>query len=349
MEATAHAVRSYWSDHRYDDEPREAPSTDAIVVPNFPALGDRCSVWFGSVPDKIQEATRIRVAMANVLLDTMVGHATAAGDAGVDEQIDKVPLGFDEHAWYVTMVLDRPVELDDEQLTENRYWWIDPRGSVETAEGTLIAEVPRAFEVVVAMIAPMLQGSMFEGHVRDHFYITAEGRGPVFYPRMTGSATGVVARAMADFPLDAIRKRLAALGEHGEWHQLGNAAHWYEAMLGERTDHLRRFLWGFIALEVLTNELLSHLQRPALEALRKAGTQIPLAARFALVANELSPDTAISDIEIFAELRRARNDLAHGNRRLGDQDPPSEAIRALLPRYFELTVVGISGDQMRRG
>jgi hypothetical protein len=89
-----------------------------------------------------------------------------------------------------------------------------------------------------------------------------------------------------------------------------------------------------VALEVLTNELLGHLQRPALEALRTAGTKIPLAARFALVANELSPETAASDIATFRRLKTARDDFAHGRRRLGDQDPPVDAIRELLPRYL---------------
>lgn len=215
--------------------------------------------------------------------------------------------------------------------------WIDP-DAVEPLQDALIAEAPYAFEAVVASLAPMIDGSMFEGHAKDHVYITAPGRGPVFMPRFTSSARGVVARSMDGFPLAAIRAKLRLLGSSDKWQKLGNATHWYEVMLRERDDPLRRFLWGFIALEALTNELLKRLNRPAFEALRKATdpTRIALAARFALVANELSPATAIDDIETFQTMHRARNDLAHGKKRLKDKDPPAEAMRELLPRYLTL-------------
>jgi hypothetical protein len=46
-------------------------------------------------------------------------------------------------------------------------------------------------------------------------------------------------------------------------------------------------------------------RRPAVEALHKSKTRIPLLARFALVAQELSPTTAINDIETFERMNES--------------------------------------------
>ena len=275
------------SDHRYGKEPREAPTSRPIVIKDFPLAGNRCSVWFGSVPDKIRHQIRIRVAMANLMLNALFGHATRTGDEGVEDEIKKEPLGFEEHDWYVTVALERPVVLDESQLTESRYMWIEPQ-AVEWIQDTLAAEAPYAFEAIVATVAPMLDGSMFEGLSRDHVYVTAPGRGPVFMPRFTSSARGLVGRSMDQFPLPEIRSKLGRLTRSDQWQKLGNATHWYEVMLRERDDPLRRFLWGFIALEALTNELLKRLNRPTFEILRQATdpTRIAVAARFALVASQ---------------------------------------------------------------
>jgi hypothetical protein len=277
--------------------------------------------------------------MANLALNALFGHATRTGDEGIDDEVEKEPLGFEEHAWYVTVALERPVELDESQLTENRHMWIEPQ-AVESIQDMLVAEAPYAFEAIVATVAPMLDGAMFEGQSRDHVYVTAPGRGPVFMPRFTGSARGVAARSMDDFPLPEVRRKLRRLTRSDQWQKLGNATHWYEVMLRERDDPLRRFLWGFIALEALTNELLKRLDRSTFEVLRKAAdpTRVAVAARFALVANELSPASALADIATFRKLYQARNDLAHGNQRLDNKSPPAEAMRELLPRYLTLAL-----------
>jgi hypothetical protein len=160
MPATARAVRAYWSDHSYGKEPREAPTSTPIIIKNFPAAGDQCSVWFGRVPDTVREQVRIRVAMANFALNALFGHATRTGDEGIDDEIEKVPLGFEAHAWYVTVCLERPVELDESRLTENRHMGIEPQ-AIQSIQDTLVAEAPYAFEAIVATVAPMLDGSMF--------------------------------------------------------------------------------------------------------------------------------------------------------------------------------------------
>ncbi len=339
MPATAHAVRAYWSDHSYGRRPREAPTSRPIVIKDFPAPGDQCSVWFGRVPDPIREQVRIRVATGNLALNAMFGHAKRTGDEGIDDEIEKLALGFEDHAWYVTLCLERPVELDETRLTENRHVWIEPQ-AIEPIQNTLAADAPYAFEAIVATVAPTLNGSMFEGKERDHVYITAPGRGPVFMPRFTGSARGVVVRSMNDFPLAEVRKRLHRLPRGDQWQALATATHWYEVMLRESDDPLRRFLWGFIALEALTNELLKRLSRPTFEILREAidPTRIPVLARFALVANELSPASAVADIATFRDLYKARNHLAHGRKRLDDKAPPSEAMREMLPRYLTIAL-----------
>jgi hypothetical protein len=340
MPATAYAVRVYWSDHHYGKRPRETPSDEPIVIEGFPASGDLCSVWFGRVPDELREQIRTRVAMGNMMLNAGFGGVTRAGDEGVEDEIAKEPLGFEDHAWYITIAVARSVEVDETKLTGSHYMWIDPR-AIERVQHGLSVDAQRAFEAVVATIAPTLEGAMFEGHEMDHVWVTAPGLGPAFMPQFTGSGRGVAGRSMESFPLELLQERLPGLGASEQWHTLGNATHWYEVMLSEREDPLRRFLWGFISLEVLTNELLRRLDRPTFVALREAvdpTRRVALPGRFALVANELSPETAHADIDVFEKLYRARNDIAHGGRRLREKDPPSEDMRALLPRYLTLAL-----------
>jgi hypothetical protein len=56
------------------------------------------------------------------------------------------------------------------------------------------------------------------------------------------------------------------------------------------------------------------------------------------VANELSPATAINDVESFERMKNARNDIAHVKQRLNNKDPPAESLRELLPRYLTLAL-----------
>jgi len=357
MDATARAVRIYWAETAYGDI-REAPTPGPSVSPDFPRTADSLGVWFGPVPEGIRHEVRTHVAMQHSALVRMSRPPSMPSDEETDQQfaVDVSAddeLTFTRRAWYVTMVLDRPVVLDDARLRDDsKYWWIDPE-AVESAIQALRADALNAFDLAVSAIAPLAPLELFAGRVFTWEYVVAGDRGPVSCPRVRMTGHGFGHRSVGDFPFTALSERLAELGRRShEWEFLAHASYWYQQMRGESDDQLKRFLWGFVALEVLTNALYKRVSKPAEDGLMQGAGRTdspetvvlatlingrkPLAARFAVVAVYLSPSTAAGDVTSFTQAYKARNDIAHGKELLTDQRFPLRPVEMLLQRYLNL-------------
>jgi hypothetical protein len=130
--------------------------------------------------------------------------------------------------------------------------------------------------------------------------------------------------------------------------------HRYEAMRRERENDFKRFLWGFVALETLTNVLYTDLYDLAvanlamkssdgtdaphdivLHSLAREKRRLSLADRFAVVASYLSPAMASEDVATFRTVKQARDAIAHGLDRLDAWSFPTSELERLLPRYLE--------------
>jgi hypothetical protein len=355
MDGEVHVVRIYWSEVPYGQDLREAPMSDPLEVADFPRKGDTCRIWFGPIADEIRQGVRIWMAMGNMYLN-MRARGGEAGDAAVEEQLEKVE-GYDNRPWYVTVTLNRPVQLDAADLTGQRYWWLLPGDELERVEDSLRTDAPAAFDFALSAMAPLLPAQMFAGReISAATFTTAPGRGPIFAPKVNMTMRGAAHRSMTSFPLDALRARLDDLQRRRtDWQSLEHAAHWYEAMRGEQDDPLRRYLWGFVALEVMTNLLYDRLYDPAVatvtltaadgntpprsvvrEALVQPKRQLGLTKRFAVVASYISPASAKNDIAVFRRVYKARNEIAHGEKQLTALTFPSMAMEELLGRYFDL-------------
>jgi hypothetical protein len=257
---------------------------------------------------------------------------------------------FDDQPWYTTMALERTVELDFERVEDAK-----PE-QLERVENDVRRDAENAFEMIIAsVVLPLAIWPLTR--TRDRIYLTVEGRERVlFMPRFDMQASGVVIRAMENFPLQVLKDRLSDLEQHGRtWRtRLATAAYWYAAML-ETDDDWKRFYWGFVGLEVLVSKLAAHVRQDALGALRMTGEEresvpqavlaelvweqqrMPLASRFALVASYLSPGTAEQDTSEFRRAQDVRDKLSHGER-VGANRLPTDAVRDLLQRYYELAL-----------
>jgi hypothetical protein len=354
VKAIARVVRIYGSTSQYRDRDERMPAP--LEASGYPASGDTLRVWFGPVPDEVSHQLQVLVAKANTRLNSGV-LGQAGGDDVIDRELEKV-IAEDQVAlddlYYVTIAVDRPVMLPDEALLENRYEWIDPR-VVEPHEDSLTADAAQAIDMAVAAMAPKLAPNrLISRRVVGRSYVFAVGHEATSALRFRGSATGIGVHPLHDLPLNAMRERLAALPQRRDWHAFELAGHWYESMLQENDDELKRFLWGFIALETLTNTLYDRLYDTAVATLRMPaadGTDVPhqnllplvrrrgglgLAERFDLVSGYLSPATAEADAENFRRLKAARDRISHGGARRETLDFPTDVAAELLPRYFEL-------------
>jgi len=355
MEAVVRVVRIYGSTTQYrtDDQPFSEP----LEAADYPTEGDTIRVWFGPVPDEIAHHLQVSVAKANTRLNVVL-RGQSGGDEAIAAELDKVieddQVGLKE-LWYVTIAVDRPVTLPDAELTDNRFEWINP-DVVEAPEDAFRPVAAQAIDTAVAAMTPLLAPNrLVSERVLGRSYLFAESREATSALRLKMTATGVGIHSLADLPLDSLRARVAALPERQEdWEPLELAAHWYEAMLQESEDDLKRFLWGFIALETLTNALYRRLYDAAVAAFHMDaadGTSAPhenllglvlrkdqlrLAARFELVSGYVSPATASDDSAKFRRLKEARDGIGHGLSRREALYFPTDLLNELLPRYFEL-------------
>ncbi len=109
----------------------------------------------------------------------------------------------------------------------------------------------------------------------------------------------------------------------------------FAAALDER-DHFKRFFFFFLSLEIETNEVFTRLSHGdgvdklltgtgpahghAAAIFRRQASELKnLAERFVWCALNKWPEVTEADIELFHRLKKARDDIAHGN----TQEPPA--------------------------
>jgi hypothetical protein len=208
---------------------------------------------------------------------------------------------------------------------------------------------------VTAIVSTIVDPGVFDNLViDDRVHLFLDGKRPSGIPVFEGGGSASVSRGGA--AADLLGRRIELLSvitpsqlAAQEW--LNRVAHWRVQSPRER-DPWKKFLWLFVALEILTNKLfedrrdgvLRHLQlvdadgavvagTPPLEEIAWAPQRAPLRSRFALVASDLFPESARDDLHQFASANEARGRLAHGAVRNPDELPIA-STQDLLDKYF---------------
>lgn len=366
----ARLVRVYGTEDRFGEEPRMDPIGGPIAVGDFPKAGDQSSVWLGAVPSQIAEVERMRVAIGTALLRRMVnaGEGRPLTERSVDERMEDVlrhrpELAFEDHSWYLTLVVERGIDLPRGALREDEeIMWLDHGLGVDVA-GHMRRELGDAVEILAGVLAVRLgRGVLQDRIVDDHIHFAPVGDGPgstLSLPEFSGTARVSVQKPVASLHVEDLRDQLVRLGSsRGSglgW--LRRAAFWYASSL-ETADPWQRFEWAFFSLEMLTNKLQPQLQKGVVESLvfrsvsqsavEVAGEPIkrmlwdpdrspPLVAKFTTVALALSPDTAEQDVGDFVVAAKSRGRLAHGQITDAAELPESQTF-GLADRYLKLAL-----------
>lgn len=273
------------------------------------------------------------------------------------------PRDYVEHNFYVTIVLDSPVELPDEVVNDDARVWID-LSNLETYDQRLRSVGAQALDVLTSYLAPIVDPGIFRDRVeQDRFYfLPPDGPPCVFYPNFRmGTGSLSVARGAESFPRERVRDLLGGLGR-AAWQEhvaLGRALTWYAKAM-TTADRWRRFEATAFALEVLINKLSERHRSALIESLRGMAVttsslpasvvdsmlwqyeRMPLTGRFAIVAAALSPGTSEQDVEIFARVKAARDRLSHGQV-FDEAELPAADAESLLRRYTDLARVDLLG------
>jgi hypothetical protein len=349
-------VRVFGTKDQYGDEPRTRPPGLPLAFDRFPERHASVRVDMGPVPSEVVEAERMRRAVGRTMLSALFGGdgESSSGPERVEQAFEEITEAelFGDYNWYTTLVLERTLNLTRRLGAEVDFFLPDESWDLEREAPEYAAP---ALDVVTSIVSTIVDPGVFASLVLDdRIHLFAEGRRPSGIPVFGGGASASVVRGGAASELLGQRIELlravdpSQLAAH-EW--LNRVAHWRVQSLRER-DPWKRFLWSFLALEILTHKLfearrdtvLGQIQlldaggtvvagTPPLEELAWERKRAPLRSRFALVASDLFPESAREDVGQFASANDARGRLAHGAVRNADE-LPTGATQALLEKYF---------------
>jgi hypothetical protein len=357
-------VRIYGTDDQFGDDPRTNPLGEPVALPNFPRTGDRGLVWLGEVPPEVASAEQRRAAIGTALMRRIAKKSDRERPFGdlvqeaEDEQHDvRLPLHFTLYDWYLTLAVERSISLPQNIVSQDKGnpLWIDPFLGVDAAI-QLVSQLDDVFEIMASAIALRIGGSVLKNRaVDDHVHFLRDDDTALSLPELSAGGTVAMSRPIESLHLDDLMadlRGIASIGVNGlQW--FTRAAHWYAAA-EETSDAWREFEFAFFSLEILANKLEPRLRNEARTALAfQPGTDSPgikgaavasllwsperqpLVARFATVALCLAPNAAAEDIADFADIKKRRGELAHGQIKDAGELPSGQA-KSLAEKYLRL-------------
>jgi hypothetical protein len=264
-------------------------------------------------------------------------------------KVDPFVPALDAHAWYVSIAIERTIEVPESELGDSPFMWIRPQKCIELRD-QLQPELHRSLEIAATFTASLVAPTQFEQVViRDRMVFFAQDREPFRLPSMEASATAALSRG-ADFDPTPLRSALEAAADLPEtdvkW--LPEVGRWHVLALVE-PDGVKKFLWAHLGLEIFANNafkkiyalgkaalddvedatlLAAHPSLPV-DVMRGPKKKLGVRGRFAFFAWVCLPGEFESLFSAFEVARRARNELAHGSIENLGTLPVGEALQVL--------------------
>jgi hypothetical protein len=370
MLITLKASRIYASDSQFGPSPRNSLQAEPFVLSDYPVAGERALVSFGAPVESILSASKVRAALANFILTraftNMAGSADNP-DLAIEKKLRSMtpPSALTSANWYISIIIERDVDISDEFMSVKKFMWLDPQKAMEL-ERDFLPHATECCDVLSSYLTTLIEPIFFERlAMTDRVFFFSAGREPFGMPTIHGGSAGVsITRSINALDLPRIEQRLRsfASGSPQRHAWLNTLSHWRLAALQEN-DPLRSFLWAFLALEILTHKMAQFLHaevitnaliQPAVSLLGSSSStalselivpndQLTLKAKFALLALALSPATADQDVATFAAAKKARDRFSHGD--ITDiQELPGASANSLLQKYFVLSITHQIGE-----
>lgn len=355
MQITLQAVRVYGSKSQYGSVPWSSPRDTPVIVDGYPSPTDSSLVLLGARPDDIFRAIELGYALGEAILRGTSGVARESFIRQKLEQENTSIPANDEYCWYVTIVIQRKIEVAGDKLSDHEYIWVEPAAISEPVIGFRTDATPH-LDQLAFFASTVVDPIFFETEVVDNrVVVSAAGRRSFTLPRF--SAPNITQYpAIRALDIEKLEQRLQSLASlpNNRRRALDTIKHWHLATLGEH-DPWKQFSWSFLALEILTNMLANQLYDQVvnhqiihasaavepntlpLGELIADKERLTLKQKFAIVALTLSPATAKTDVATFARVKAARDKVAHGELRDVTQ-LPLDAVRELLAKYLDAAI-----------
>jgi hypothetical protein len=337
----------------WGDRPLPSRSWSSSVA-GRPEEGDRLRVTIGEVPRPILDAIREWRATGPLLLNSIFGGKPFLGLARdeqkrlIAERAREIDLAELESKYplYVSLEASRPI--------------MGPEKG-EDARAAIEAFGPQAASYLEDAI-PLILGALGIDLMPEALLFT-DGRAFLIRPNepaMTIPVTSARAEAFVtalqgwnQLPFASVEEALVRIS-HGDRPdaKIRRASQLLCAALEHRDDALRRFLFSFVALELLANGPGQDSRRQVMDLLDRTLATVPIEAllwpssreedpidrnlvfKFACLAVAVGGPDAKEDVTRFKTLAAARNGLAHRGEVVSVET--AQASSALLAKYLGL-------------
>lgn len=175
--------RVYGTNSQYGKNPRESPSGSPIVLDDYPLPGEQVTIYLGEPVEDLYRTYRVAQAGGFTLARRNVLHEdiTEEDEAAALQQAQTEPLRDDltQWNWYVTIVIERTIEVPDSQCTPTRWFSIDPVLAIRIEEEFLQYGSYQT-DFLVDHLATHISSHFFSIRAVDDRVVFFAGEGPPF-------------------------------------------------------------------------------------------------------------------------------------------------------------------------
>ena len=213
--------RIYGTSSQYGETPRESPPGSPIVLDDYPLPGERVAIYLGQPVEDLYRTYQVAQAGGFTLVRRNVLHEeiTEADEAAALQQVHTELLRDDltRWNWYITIVIERTIEVPDSQCTPSRWFSIDPM-LAESAEREFLQYGSYQADFLVDHLVTHIPKHFFATRDVDDRVVFFAGDGPPFrmFQITMGGVTVSTSGPMHLFNVGQIRAAMSDLQREGK-------------------------------------------------------------------------------------------------------------------------------------
>ncbi|HHT9135513.1 MAG TPA: hypothetical protein ACFYD2_11500, partial [Candidatus Avalokitesvara rifleensis] len=206
MKITLQAVRIYGSKSQYGSTPRFCPSDGPIILDSFPGKTERSFIYLGTPPELILRANKVGKAIR--ILFGKALNPEANRDALIEKELGELTdFPVSDYNWYITIVVEREVDVTDADMTDSKYLWLRWERALEIEKDFEFYAFPH-IDLLATYASTIIKPTFFEKVIiDDYIFFLAANREPFRLPRFVGGDV-IVTMSMASPNLEKLKQLL---------------------------------------------------------------------------------------------------------------------------------------------